>query len=158
MRLRLNAQARKRNPYCRVYSRVFVSRNRADFRGGNGRQGYNIRRGAWHAGRRGLTAVVRVLFARCHGEPHRTLHFRSMATTGICYKTWPQAPFDCTRSDSGTWQAGRRWNLSSISVCATRCLQCERCAWVAYGRRECAWSVIMLVLRPAYHHDDNHGQ
>ena len=75
-----------------------------------------------------------------------------MATTGICYKTWPQAPFDCTRSDSGTWQAGRRWNLSSISACATRCLQCERCAWVAYGRRECAWyaSCEHPVDKPAY--------
>ena len=72
--------------------------------------------------------------------------------TGICAKTWLQAPFDCTRSDSGTWQAGRRWNLSSISACAARCLQCERCAWVSYGRRECAWyaSCEHPVDKPAY--------
>ena len=72
--------------------------------------------------------------------------------TGICAKTWLQAPFDCTRSDSGTWQAGRRWNLSSMSACAARCLQCERCAWVSYGRRECAWyaSCEHPVDKPAY--------
>ena len=73
-------------------------------------------------------------------------------TGGICAKTWLQAPFDCTRSDSGSWQAGRRWNLSSISACAARCLQCERCAWVSYGRRECAWyaSCDHPVNKPAY--------
>ena len=117
--------------------------------------------------RRGLTCTSRpLLFARCDGEllaggaldAHNCENFwpRSMLTTarttGICYKTWPQAPFDCTRSDSGTWQAGRRFNLSSISACATRCLQCERCAWVAYGRRECAWyaSCEHPVDKPAY--------
>ena len=76
----------------------------------------------------------------------------NMITTGICAKTWLQAPFDCTRSDSGTWQAGRRWNLSSISACAARCLQCKRCAWVSYGHRECAWyaSCEHPVDKPAY--------
>ena len=90
-------------------------------------------------------------FVGSHVEPNH-MKTPTMETTGICAKTWLQAPFDCTRSDSGTWQAGRRWNLSSISACAARCLQCNRCAWVSYGRRECAWyaSCDQPVDKPAY--------